>query len=304
MRVAITGGTGMIGAALAEALRSRGDEVWVFTRSQPRSSHDIQWNPSRPISGVRHLEGLDAVVNLCGAPLATRPWTRTRRHVLVASRVDATHQLIQSLASLSHPPRALIGAGLLGRFGDRGEAWIDDDDPVSTGFLAELASSWEDANLGAGKAWGARVAVLRMALVLGGAGAFPLMVLPFRHGFGGWLGDGRQYTAWLSLDDAVGAFLHLIDHPDAEGGFNGSVPDPVPNRAWCEALGRALGKPVKTHAPKWALRGALGELANGVFLASCRARPRKLIEAGFRFRDPEVEPVFRRLAAGLDQSDG
>lgn len=296
MHVAITGGTGMIGTALTAALTARGDRVTVLTRRPASHTDLVRWDPVRGVAKVRRLEGLDALVNLTGAPLATRPWTSPRRRILVDSRVAATEAIVGSLARLEAPPRTVVGVGLLGIYGDRGDAWIDDDAPAGDGFLAELGQAWEAAHgLGASEL-GARVAVLRLGICLSsGGGAFPAMLGPFRHGFGGWLGSGRQFTAWMSLRDIVGALLHLLDTPTAEGAFNGSVPDPVRNRAWCEALGHVLDTQVMTHAPSWALRGALGEMADAVFLNSVRARPRKLLESGFSFSDPEVEPVFCRL---------
>lgn len=298
LRVLVPGGTGLLGTAVVRALRARGDEAIVLTRGPGDGKVRVTWDPSRGIPQVRRFEGLDAVVNLVGEPLASRPWTSARRRILVDSRVGATESLQRSLEKLDAPPRVLVGVGSLGRFGDRGEDWIDDDDPPGTGFLADLSIRWEDAHLSAADALKARGAVLRMGMVIAAeGGAVPPLLGPFRFGFGGWIGRGTQFTPWISLEDATRAILHLLDHGEARGGFNGSIPDPVANRAWCEALGRALGKPVRTHAPKWALRGALGELADGIFLASLRARPRKLQQGGFAFEDPDVEQVFRRVVA-------
>ncbi len=291
----------MIGAALRAALESRGDEVIVLTRGEPSAPGLVQWDPSRGVPQPRRLGDVDAVFNLSGAPLATRPWTRARRQILRDSRITATENLLASFARAEISPRVFVGIGHLGLFGDRGQNWIDDEARPGEGFLADLAVAWEAAHLSATDQLGSRAAVLRPSIVLSGTdGAFPTMVTPFQHGFGGWLGDGRQFTPWLSLTDTVRALIHLADNDSCRGGFNGSVPDPVPNRDWCEAIGRALEKPVRTHAPKWALRGALGELADGVFLASVRARPRKLLESGFVFDDPEIGALFRRLVRELE----
>lgn len=298
MRFAIVGGTGLIGTALAERLRARGDEVYIVTRRSPRGEEEVQWDPSRGVLTPAQLEGLDAVYNLTGAPIADRPWTRARRKVLWESRVDATAVLLRSLADLERPPATFIGVGGLGLFGDRGDAIIDDDDPPGTGFLADLCIAWEAGHMAA-EELGARAAVLRMSVVLSpDGGAFPLMVRPFRY-VGGWLGNGRQYTSWISVRDCVGALVHLADHADCTGFFNGTVPEPIPNKEWCKALGRAVHRPVVTHAPKWALRGALGELADELFLASVRAVPRKLLASGYSFVDSDAEETFRWLVAEL-----
>lgn len=301
MRVAITGGTGMIGTALAEALRSRGDEVRIVTRGQPRTAEHVRWDPAKGVFDEHGLEGVNAVVNLAGAPIADRPWTRARREVLRQSRVDSTQLLIAGLARLPQPPKVFVGCGGLGRFGNRGDVVLDDDAPVGAGFLAELALAWENAHLEAAKI-GARTAVMRMSIVLSPTGgAFPLMIKPFRLGIGGWLGDGLQYTPWVTLRDAVAGFLFAIDNPGCEGCFNLTIPEPPTNYDWVKSLGRALHRPVLTRAPKWVLRGAFGELADDLLLASVRAVPRKLLDAGFAFQDTESEAAFAWLVAEFDK---
>jgi uncharacterized protein (TIGR01777 family) len=290
----------MIGSWLARVLRDRGDEVLIVTRGRPRRADHVQWDPLKRVHDVDRLDGLDAVVNLTGAPIADRPWTRQRRKELWESRVEATNTLLDALASRTRPPKVLVGAGGLGYFGDRGDVVLDEGMAPGSGFLAELSQAWEQAQLDAVKRLGARAAVLRMSIVLSPTGgAFPLMVKPFRVGLGGWLGNGRQYTSWISIRDTVGAFQHLLDHPGAQGPFNGTIPDPTPNKEWLKALGHVLHRPVITHAPKWALRGAFGELAEDLFLASVRAIPRKLVEQGYVFQDPTAESTFPWLLSEL-----
>ncbi len=299
MRVAITGGTGLLGTSIATALRARGDEVRIITRRPARTGEEVHWDPPRGVIEIHKLEGIDAVIHLAGAPIADRPWTRARRKVLWESRVDSTRMLIDALKARKIKPKTWVGAGGLGRFGSRGEEELDDDAAAGTGFLADLSVAWESAQLEAEKL-GARTAVFRMAIVLDPhGGALPLVVKPFRIGIGGWLGDGRQFTSWITGRDAVNGFLHLLDDPRASGGYNGTVPVPTRNYEWCVALGRAVNKPVLTHAPKWAVRGALGELADDLFLASVRAIPRKLTAEGFRFLDPEPEAAFAAMVAQL-----
>jgi hypothetical protein len=299
----ITGGTGMIGTWLAHTLRARGDDVYILTRGKPVFGGELQWNPLKNIPKVEVLEGMDAVVHLAGAPIADRPWTKARRTVLRDSRIQCTKILLRELSRLKSPPKHFIGCGGLGRFGDRGEELLDDDDEAGTGFLADLAVDWEEAQMKA-TTLGCRTAVLRMSIVLSPTGgAFPLMVKPFRVGIGGWLGNGRQHTSWISIRDAVGAFAFLLDNVTCVGGFNGTAPEASRNKEWCKALGRVLNRPVLTHAPKWALRGALGELADDLFLASLRPIPRKLQQAGYKFVDSDIEATFRWLVDELD-NDG
>ncbi|MBN2799128.1 MAG: TIGR01777 family oxidoreductase [Deltaproteobacteria bacterium] len=302
MRVAITGGTGFIGAALTQHLRDRGDEVLVLTRRATARQGELRWAPDRPLPPLRELEGLDAVVNLAGAPIATRPWTQRRRGILRASRLQVTEHLLGALSELRAPPRAFVGISGLWRYGDRGDDVLTEvDDRVAGGFLAQLAVDWEDTQLQAERL-GARVAVLRLAMVLGAqGGVLPLMIKPFQVGIGGWLGDGTQYIPWISLRDTVRALVLLLDEPSATGVFNGTAPAPCTNKTFFSALGAALGQSVSLQAPSWVLRGAFGCMAEELLLASTRAAPEALLNAGFTFRDGEIRGTMRGL---LDQHSG
>lgn len=305
MQVVLIGGTGMIGTWLANVLRDRGDEVVVITRQQTSEEDQLTWTMSRGIADVRRLEGFDAVINLAGAPIADRPWTNQRRRVLRESRIDATAVLAQSLARLEAPPSVWVGVGHLGIYGDRGETILDEDDEMGEGFLAELSRDWEEAHFKAAEELGARSAVLRMAVSLSPTGGvFPLMLQPFRVGLGGWLGDGKQYLPWIGMEDSIDAMLFLLDNPRCRGAFNGCVPEPTRQKEWAKALGRAIDKPVMRNAPKWALRGALGELADDLYLASIRAVPRKLQQAGFRFQQADAESHFRWMVKCVEDPDG
>lgn len=301
MRIAITGGTGMIGSWLTEELRARGDDVIILTRQRPKAAHHVRWDGSKGVHELDRLEGLDAVVNLAGEPIAARPWTTVRRRKLWESRVDMTGVLLRSLSRLDRPPKAFVGVGNVGLFGDQGDAILDESAAMGEGFLAELSEAWEDAELAAKRVLSSRTSVLRLGIVLSPTGGvFPLMLRPFRIGVGGWLGHGRQYTPWLTIRDASAALRLLIDDPSAEGVFNASVPEPTRNKEWLKALGRVVDKPVVTHAPRWALRGALGELADNLLIASVRVAPKKLQEHGFTFVDTEAEAAFRWLVEQYD----
>ncbi len=297
MRVAITGGTGMIGTALASVLQARGDDVLILTRGRPRADNHIKWDLNRGAHDVSRLEDVEVVFNLCGAPIGTRPWTTGRRAELYKSRIESTNAIVSSLQAVRAPVKHFIGAGGLGYFGDRGDEILEDDaSPGNSGFLSELDQAWEQAHLTAASTLECRGAVVRMAVVLDPFGqTFPLMLQPFRLGIGGWLGDGSQYLPFTTIRDCVGAFMHVLNHPELTGGINSCVPEPPTNRDWSEALGRALDRKVRTHAPKWVLRGAFGELGESLFLHSVRAVPKKLLDSGYEFELPESEAAFRWL---------
>lgn len=302
MRYAIVGGTGVIGSALTEELREEGHDVVIVTRGGGAGDAAVQWDPKRGFSSCEPMESLDALFHLGGAPLAARPWTRRRRRVLRESRVEATAALLQALGGLKSAPKAFIGVSATGYYGDCGDRIVDEADRAGEGFLAGLAQSWEQAHLGAVKI-GCRVAVLRLSPVLAPhGGAFPLLLKPFRV-MPGWVGNGQQWNGWISSRDCVSALQHLAN-PDfgCEGVYNGSVPQAVRNRDWCEALGRVLSRKVYTHAPKWVVRGAFGDLAKELLLASIRVAPRRLLESGYSFRDTEPEPTFRWLVDSIARS--
>lgn len=301
MRYAIVGGRGLIGRHLATALRARGDDVWVLSRRPSRGAWDLQWDPASGDAGLSELSGVHTVFNLAGEGLAERPWTKARRQRLRDSRVQTTQALNEALGALAAPPKAVIGAGGLGFFGDGGDRFLYDEDEPGEGFLAELCVEWEEAQNAAVERFGTRVCTLRMGMVLApDGGAFPSMLKPFRY-VGGWLGNGRQFTPWIAITDAVGAMVFLSDNDGCMGPFNGCVPDPQRNKAWSKALGRATSRPVVAHAPTWALRGAFGELADVLLLASVRSVPKKLLDAGYAFEEPEPEAAFRSLIAQIDR---
>lgn len=292
----------MIGTWLVRSLRERGDEVWIVSRRPSRDADRIQWDPTRGVSNLRALEGMDVLVNLAGAPLADRPWTKQRRKVLFDSRVRATEGLIASMEHLDRPPATYIGVSSLGLFGDRGDEVVDDDAPPGSGFFAELCMAWELAHLES-EALGCRAVVLRPSVVMSPTGGvFPYMIRPFRY-IGGWLGHGRQYTPWIDIRDFVRVFRHVALHADCRGPMNATLPEAPQNKEWLKAFGRVMHRPVVTHAPRWALRGALGDLADQLLVASIRAEPRKLLASGFRFEHTDAEETFRWLVEEFDLSN-
>lgn len=294
----------MLGTWLANVLRDRGDEVYVLSRTRTDEPGHFVWSMSRGVVDVRGLESMDAVVNLAGAPIADRPWTRSRRRYIRESRMDATRVIMGSLERLESPPKTYIGIGHLGYYGDRGEEILDEKSESGNGFLAELAGDWERAHMAAAAGIGARGAVLRMAVSLSPtAGVFPLMLQPFRLGLGGWLGEGKQYLPWVSIRDTVSMLTFLLDRPDLDGVFNGCVPEPTRQRDWARALGRVIEKPVHRSAPRWALKGALGELADDLYLASIRAVPGRLLRAGYRFIDEDPQATFDWLVRSLEHPE-
>jgi uncharacterized protein (TIGR01777 family) len=293
MRVAVTGSSGFVGSALLPLLASSGHTVVRLVRRAPRAKHEVAWDPAGGATDAAGLEGLDAVVNLAGASIAGGRWTAARKALLRSSRVGPTRRLAETLATLARPPRVLVSASAVGYYGERGSDWAVETDPPGDDFLGRLSVEWEAAAQPAAAA-GIRVVHPRIGIVLDPrGGALAKMLLPFKLGLGGVLGPGTQYFSWIALDDMTAALAWLLEHEELAGGVNACAPAPVTNAELTRTLGRALGRPTLVPAPAFALRLALGELADSL-LASTRMRPERLLASGFRFRFPQLEPLLRQ----------
>jgi uncharacterized protein (TIGR01777 family) len=301
MKVAITGASGLIGGALVEALRADGHEVLKLVRRTPRTADEHRWDPQHRRVDPAVLSDVDAVVNLAGAPIRPRPWTRRYREQLVNSRLDATTTISEALAAAQAADpsrrRVLVNASGIGYYGDTGDAPIREDAPPGTDFLARLCVRWEAATAPAAEA-GVRVVMLRTGLVLGpGAMLVTVLGLVFRLGLGGRLGSGRQYWPWISLRDEIGAIRHLLV-ADVSGPVNLSAPDPVTNADFTRALGQVLHRPTLLPVPAFAISAALGEFGRASVIGGQRAVPAKLLESGYAFSDTRLDDTLRAAFRG------
>lgn len=296
MRIVITGAGGFIGGALVRVLRGRGDEVHPVVRRPPApgevgidlSRRDI--DTSRVPGG--NLEGIDAAVHLAGAPITTR-WTAKHLEEIRSSRIAVGNLLARSLASLERPPEVLVSGSAVGFYGDRGDEVLDETSPQGTGVLADLCRSWEESTAPAAER-GIRVVTIRTGIVLGGTGSANGGILRaevplFKLGLGARLGDGSQWTSWVSLDDEIGAILRSLDDTQISGPVNATAPNPVRNAELTDAIARALGRRSRLAVPAPLLRLALGRgAADELLLASQRALPMKLTGTGFIHTHPEL----------------
>ncbi len=289
MRVAITGSSGLLGGALAVALERDGPPVVRLVRRAPQRPGEVRWDPRAAGGGLdpAAFDGVDAVVNLAGAPIAGGWWTQARKQVLRASRIQTTRALVAALARASRPPAVLLSGSAIGWYGDTGSREVDESAPAGAGFLADLVRDWEDAAQPARQA-GLRVATLRSGVVLSGRGGMlgPLVPL-FRFGLGARLGPGTQYLSWISLTDHVAAVRYLLDHADIDGPVNLTAPAAVTNAEFTAQLARAMRRPALLRVPAPVLRTGLGELS-GELLGSQRVRPARLLAAGFAFRHGDL----------------
>jgi uncharacterized protein (TIGR01777 family) len=303
MRVAITGSTGLIGAALAQDLRTSGADVIRLVRRDPVGDRELRWDPAAPDAGLAPdaLAGVDAVVHLSGAPVASGRWTAARKQELRASRIGTTGAIIRAMLAAPKPPPVLIAGSAIGWYGNTGDQAVDETAPNGSGFLAMLVRDWEAATTPASAA-GIRVANLRSGIVLSSRGGMlPRLLLPFRLGLGAKFGDGRQYLSWITLGDHIRAVRFLLDRSDLSGPVNLTAPAPVTNAELTRALAATLHRPAVLTVPATALRLALGEVS-AELLGSCRALPARLEQAGFSFRQPAIGPAL--AAAAADKTSG
>ena len=269
MRVAITGATGLIGKALTESFARDGHHVTRLTRTPTRPG-DAAFEPARRLLDPASLRGVDAVVHLAGEPIAQR-WNSSVQRRIRESRVQGTRLVAETIASLSERPAVLVSGSAVGYYGSRGDELLTEESAPGDDFLAEVTVAWEGAAEAARDA-GVRVVHPRTGVVLAAdGGALDRMLVPFRLGLGGRVGDGRQWLSWISLEDTVRALRHAIDDAALQGAVNVVGPAPVTNAEFTEALGRVLNRPTIIPIPKFALRAVFSEMADATLMASQRA---------------------------------
>lgn len=296
MHILLTGGTGLIGRALCRQWTQQGHRLTVWSRS-PQRVAALCGAQVRGIGRLEELaeEPLDAVINLAGAPIADRPWTRARKSLLWASRITLTEQLLAWLGQRAQKPRVLLSGSALGWYGDGGERELDEDSlAVSEDFGAQLCGAWEETALRA-EALGIRVVLVRTGLVLAKDGGFlKRLLLPFRLGLGGRVGSGRQWMPWIHLADQIALMDFLLRQESASGPYNACAPRPVRNGEFTRALGRVLHRPALVPVPAFVLRVGLGELS-GLLLGGQRALPKRLSAAGFVFRFTDLDAALEDI---------
>lgn len=300
MHILLTGGTGLIGRHLCRFWLDKGYRLTVWSR-RPAQVAQVCGAGVRGIARLDELgeEPVDAVVNLAGAPIADRPWTSHRRALLWASRITLTEQLVAWLQGRQQRPAVLISGSAVGWYGDGGERELTElSQPVKEDFASQLCIAWEETALRA-EALGMRVVLVRTGLVLAAEGGFlSRLRLPFKLGLGGPIGSGRQWMPWVHLDDQIALIDFLLQREDASGPYNACAPEPVRNREFARRLGRALHRPAFMPLPALVLRAGLGELSV-LLLGGQRARPVRLLAAGFTFRYNDVQSALDDLSARL-----
>jgi len=294
VNVAVSGASGLIGAALVSSLEAQGHRAIRLVRRMPRPDEDaLRWDPSTGVLTPAGPSVADAVVHLAGDSILGLRWTAEKKRRIRESRTTATRLLVETLTRLTNPPAVLVCASGIGYYGSRGDEVLTEDSRPGTGFLADLARDWEAATATA-IARGIRVVNLRLGVVLSArGGALATMLTPFRMGLGGVIGDGAQWMSWIALDDVIGAIRHALTTDALRGPVNTVAPAPVTNADFTRTLGRVLGRPTLIPLPAFAARLALGEMADELALVSQRVMPARLLASGFAFRRPTLKDTLR-----------
>ena len=300
--IVLAGATGAIGVPLVRSLVAAGRSLVVLTRRPAEAAAALPagvavaaWTGTGvDPAWAERLRGAHAVVNLAGANVGTRPWTRRRMALIRSSRVRSTEALVEAIAGLQpgDRPRVLLNASGIDVYGDRGDEIVTERSEPGASFLAEVCRGWEEAARGA-EVLGTRVVLLRIPLVVSRrALALRLLALPFRVGLGGPIGSGDQWLSWVHLSDTVALIRFALEREEIAGPLNVAAPDPRPQREVAALIGSILGRPARVRAPAAALRLILREQA-AIVLQGQRALPEKALAAGYRFRYPVLAGALR-----------
>jgi uncharacterized protein len=308
MKILTAGSTGLVGTALVSALAREGHTVCRLVRpesvgvSETKEGFNVAWNPATGELGGAAV-GADAVVNLAGASIADGRWTAERKTLLRTSRIDTTRALVGALAKMNARPSVLVSASAIGIYGNRGDEVLTEESKAGADFLAGLAQGWEAEALKA-EALGIRVVLARLGIILArDGGALAKMLLPFKLGAGGKLGSGQQWMSWVTLEDVVGILRFAIESTSLRGAVNVVAPQPVRNVEFTKTLAKTIRRPAIFPAPAFALRLALGEMADALLLSSQRVVPSRLEQTGYRFLHADLASALKSVLNTALKSD-
>jgi uncharacterized protein (TIGR01777 family) len=298
MKVVITGATGFVGQVIVKQLLEAGDEVVVLTRNVAKAAITLgsackyfQWNDSESLPPLEALDGADGIINLMGETISER-WDENQKKKIYNSRINGTKKLVEALEKLQHAPKSFISTSAIGIYGNRGPEDLNESSTLADDFLAKVCKDWENE---ANKArnYGARVAIIRVGIVLGkGGGALAKMIPIFKLGGGGPLGSGNQYMSWIHVEDLASMYIEALKNTSIKGVLNGTAPYPASNREFTKVLGKAVKRPAFLPAPAFAIKIAFGEMSQ-ILLEGQKVLPVKFKEAKFKFRFPTLEMAIK-----------
>lgn len=296
MKVLITGGTGFIGSALSRSLTEQGCNVSVLSRA-PGSVEKICGPGINALNDLKQLKPEDTyqvIINLAGAPIFDARWSEARKQVIRDSRINLTKKLVECMSRMTVKPELLINGSAIGYYGDQGDTVLTEQSAAHQEFSQQLCADWESEAKKA-EQFGVRVCLIRTGLVLaGGGGLLQRMLLPFRLGLGGRLGNGKQWMSWIHRQDWIAIALLMIADSSMQGAYNATAPNPVSNSEFTRTLARCLKRPALLPVPAWLLKISLGEMS-GLVLGSQRVIPERLLKQGFRFQYTELSSALNQV---------
>ncbi|HUP69585.1 MAG TPA: TIGR01777 family oxidoreductase [Acidimicrobiales bacterium] len=297
MNILVSGSHGLIGSAVVEALAAEGHTVRRLVR-HGAGAGGVAWDPEEGTMDEAALAGgggVEGVVHLAGAGVGDKRWSDDRKVLIRRSRVEATLGLCEALGRMATPPKVMVSGSAVGWYGDRGAEVLTEESHGGSGFLAEVCRNWEAATAPAAEA-GVRVVNVRTGIVMSpNGGALKKQLSLFRFGLGGKLGNGKQYSSWVSIDDEVGAIVHALGSETLHGPVNVTAPEPVTAGELARVLGSVLRRPAVLPVPRLALSTVLGGELAGELLASQRVLPARLTADGYEFCHPDLEGALRAL---------
>ena len=294
MKILITGASGLIGKALQKSFAAKGYEMILAGRGEPRTPNEIRWSVEEGFAteDLERLEGLDAVVHLAGEGIAGLRWTDEKKKAIRDSRVIGTRNLVNTLAELKQKPDVFIASSAMGFYGDRGDDILTETSSAGDTFLADVSKEWEMESRRAEDS-GIRTVLLRTSIVLSkDGGALATMMTPFKFGVGGVIGSGKQWMSWISLDDVIGIINFAIENEKLRGAVNVASPNPVTNEEFTKTLGDVLYRPTFLPLPEFAVNLVFGEMGDALLIDSMRLEPKRLNEAGYEFKFPNLKSAL------------
>ncbi len=289
MKVLITGASGLIGQELQKSFAEKGCEMLLASRKESRDAQHIQWSIEEGFAEPEKLEGIDAVVHLAGENVSGLRWTEEKKKAIRDSRVLGTRNVVDAISKLKQKPKVFVAASAIGFYGERGDEELTESSAIGTNFLAGVSREWEAESRRAEDA-GIRTVLLRPGIVVSkDGGALGTMLTPFKLGVGGVVGSGKQWMSWISMVDEIAVINFAIDNENLRGAVNAVSPNPVTNEEFTKTLGGVLYRPTFLPLPEFVVSMAFGEMGDALLLASTKVLPKRLEEAGFEFKYPDLK---------------
>lgn len=292
MKVLITGASGLVGLALQSSFEDKGYEMLLASRKEATDERHIQWSVEEGFTDPERVEGIDTVVHLAGENVSGFRWTDEKKKAIRDSRVLGTRNVVEAISKLKQKPKTFIASSAIGFYGERGDEEVTESSAPGDNFLAGVCTEWEAESRRAEDA-GIRTVLLRTGIVLSkDGGALGTMLMPFKLGVGGVVGSGKQWMSWISMDDHIAVINYVIENENIRGAVNSVSSHPVTNQEFTKTLGEVLYRPTFLPLPEFAVSMVFGEMGDALLLASTKVLPKRLEEAGFTFKYPELKPAI------------